>query len=338
MKNFKQSACSFSLQPSAFSLLPFALCLLPFAFCLAQKTVLVDGIAAHVNSHVITIHEVMREIPGGILKDLPKDEREERLREIFNATLSAMIDGRLILDEAKATGAQLAPWVVNNRAQEILDTFFKGDRAQLVAELAKDGKTHDEWRKELADDMLIQYMRHHNVERVTSVAPKDVRAHYAANTADFVSPETADVSLVVLEAFEDDALAEIGKTVDELLGKGVAFERVAQTLSGDETRGLGKVTHTNLGAIVPADVLRPELAEAVAKIRDKGHTPLLVVDGVGYILRRNASTPSRQLTLEDAWPLIENRLREKLARERYQSWVKMLRAKNYVKVFELPEK
>ena len=303
----------------------------------ASGTVLVDGIAAHVNSHVITINEVMREIPGGLFRDLPAGERETRLREVYAATLNAMIDGRLILEEAKASGAQLAAWAVNNRVQEILDTHFKGDRANLVAELAKDGKTLDEWRGELEDDMTIQYMRYQNVDRVLNVAPKDVRAHYDANTGDFLTPGTVDVSMIIFESFEEDALAKIGAAASKSLGQGAAFDRVAQTLSGDEARGLGKVTHANLGAIVPADDLRPELAEALAQIKDAGHTPLLIVDEVGYILRRNATTPPHQMTLGEAWPLIENRLRDQLARGRYQDWVTMLRNKNYVKIFDLPD-
>jgi len=312
------------------------LLLLPLALS-ANAPRLVDGVAAHVNRHIITINEVHREIPGGLFRDLPVAEREARLREVYEATLNAMVDGKLILDEARATGAQLAAWAVNNRAREILDNHFKGDRALLEAELAKDGKTYDEWRAELEEDMLVQYMRFHNVERTLSIAPREVRAHYAENAGLFVTPETVDVSLVILEAFEDDALAEIGRAVDQLLAEGVEFALVAQTLSPEKTRDLGKVTHTRLGAIVPAEDLRPELAEAVAKIADNEHSPLLVVDGVGYILRRAATTPARQLTLEDAWPHIENRLREQLARERHQTWVGRLREKSYVKIFKLPD-
>ena len=312
------------------------LLLLPLALS-ANAPRLVDGVAAHVNRHIITINEVHREIPGGLFRDLPVAEREARLREVYEATLNAMVDGKLILDEARATGAQLAAWAVNNRAREILDNHFKGDRALLEAELAKDGKTYDEWRAELEEDMLVQYMRFHNVERTLSIAPREVRAHYAENAGLFVTPETVDVSLVILEAFEDDALAEIGRAVDQLLAEGVEFALVAQTLSPEKTRDLGKVTHTRLGAIVPAEDLRPELAEAVAKIADNEHSPLLIVDGVGYILRRAATTPARQLTLEDAWPHIENRLREQLARERHQTWVGRLREKSYVKIFKLPD-
>ena len=301
------------------------------------RTRLIDGVAAHVNKHVITINEVLREIPGGLFRDLPPDEREARRREVYDLTLNAMIDGKLILDEARGTGAQLAAWAVNNRAQEIIDAHFKGDRALLAAELAKDGKTYDEWRKELEEDMLIQYMRYHNVERNISIAPKDVRAHYAANTEEFVTPETVDVALVIFEAFEDDALAEIGPAVAKLLDDGVAFARVANTLSSDKTRDLGKVTHTHLGSLVPADDLRPELAEALAKIKDGGHSPLLVVDGVGYVLHRDKTAPSRLMPMDEAWPFIENRLRDKLARERHQAWTGQLRKKSYINIFKLPD-
>ena len=301
------------------------------------RTRLIDGVAAHVNKHVITINEVLREIPGGLFRDLPPEEREARRREVYDLTLNAMIDGKLILDEARGTGAQLAAWAVNNRAQEIIDNHFKGDRALLAAELAKDGKTFDEWRKELEEDMLIQYMRYHNVERNISIAPKDVRAYYAANTEEFTTPETVDVALIILEAFEDDALAEIGPMIAKLLDDGVEFSRVAQTLSANEARSLGKATHTHLGSIVPADDLRTELAEAVAKIKDNGHSPLVVADGVGYVLHRDKTTPSRQMPMDEAWPFIENRLRDKLVRERHQAWVGQLRNKSYVNIFKLPD-
>jgi len=313
------------------------LLLLPLALC-AQNTIrLIDGVAAHVNKHVITINEVHREIPGGLYRNLPPDEREARLREVYDATLNAMIDGKLILDEARGTGAQLAAWAVNNRVQDIVDTHFKGDRALLTAELAQGGKTFDEWRKELEEDMLIQYMRYHNVDRTLTIAPKDVRAYYAAHTDEFLAPETVDVSLIIFESFEDDALAEIGPAVEKLLAEDVEFARVAQTLNSDQARALGNVTHTHLGSIFPAEDLRPELAEAVAKIADNGHTPLIIIDEIGYILRRDNSTPARQLPMEEAWPFIENRLRETLARERHQAWVGQLRKKSYVKIFKLPE-
>ena len=311
------------------------LLLLPAAL-LAQNAKLIDGVAAHVNSHTITIAEVMREIPPGLFRDLPADEREARYREVYDATLNAMIDAKLILDEAKASGAQIASWAIDSRVQEILDRSFKGDRALLTAELAKEGKTLEEWRKELEDDMTIQYMRFHNIERVLVVPPKNIRAFYADNTAEFLSPEQVDVSMIILEAIEEDTLEKLGTYIVELLGKGAEFSDLAQTLSTRHAQEVGNISFNNMGLIVPAEVLRPELAEALALVKDGGHTPLLVVDEVGYVLKRNATEPPRQMSLEDAWPFIEARLRDQLARERYLAWIQMLRKKSYVKAFQLP--
>ena len=312
------------------------LLLLPAAL-LAQNTKLVDGVAAHVNSHTITIAEVMREIPGGLFRDLPADEREARYREVYTATLNAMIDAKLILDEAKASGAQIASWAIDSRVQEILDRSFKGDRALLTAELAKEGKTFDEWRKELEDDMTIQYMRYHNIERALVVPPKNIRAFYADNTAEFLSVEHVDVSMITLDSVEDETLEKLGAAIIELLGQGVEFSRIAQTLSTRQAQEVGNISFRNMGKIVPAEDLRPELAEALAKIKDGGHTPLLVVDEVGFILKRNATEPPSQMSLEEAWPFIEARLRDQLARERYLAWTEMLRKKYYVKAFVLPK-
>jgi hypothetical protein len=270
-------------------------------------------------------------------QDLPVAEREAFLREIYAATLNAMIDAKLILDEAKASGAQIAPWAIESRVQEILDRAFKGDRAQLVAELAKEGKSFDDWRKELEDDMTIQFMRYNNIDRVLVVPPKSIRDFYAANPATFLAAETIDVSMIVLEAFEAETLKKLGGAITEPLAQGVDIARVAQTLDTPEARELGKITFRNPGFIIPGEDLLPELAEALAKIADNASSPLLVIDEVGYILKRNATEAPRQIPLEEAWPFIESRLREQLARERYLTWIEMLRKKYYIKAFGLPQ-
>lgn len=301
-----------------------------------SKPLIIDGIAAYVNNHTITITEVMKEIPGGLFKDLPAAEREPRLREIYSATLNAMIDSKLILDEAKASGAQLAAWAIDSRVQEIRDKNFKGDQALLAAELAKEGKTYGDWRTELEDDMTIQYMRYHNVDRTIVVPPKNIRAYYATNSVEYLSAEKIDVSMIILQSLEDTTLEDLGRTVTDLLDHNVEFARVAQTLSTKQAQEVGQISYKTMGFINPAEDLKPELADAVGQLKDGQHSPLLVVETVGYFLKRNATEAPRQMSLEDAWPFIESRLRDQLARERYRTWVDMLRRKSYVKILTLP--
>ena len=66
MKNFKTTACLFCLSPFV---------LLAQTTAPAQNTKLIDGVAAHVNSHTITIADVMREIPGNLFPGLPRASR-----------------------------------------------------------------------------------------------------------------------------------------------------------------------------------------------------------------------------------------------------------------------
>jgi hypothetical protein len=310
------------------NVLPFAFCLLPFLLP-AQKTARrVDGIAAYVNNHTITVADVWREMSPGVTA-----ANED---EVFNGILANMIDAKLVLDEAKATSVQIAAWAVDARVQEILDREFKGDHDLLATELARARKTHESWRQELEEVMIVQYMVHHNIERVLVVPPKDIRAFYADRTDEFFSPEKIDVSMIVLEAFEGEPLAKLGAAIIDRLAQGVEFARVAQTLDTPASRELGKISYSNMGFILPVEELRPELAEALAKIADNANTPLLVIEETGYILRRNATEPPRQIPLEEAWPFIESRLRDQLARERYLVWIEMLRKKYYIKAFGLP--
>lgn len=299
---------------------------------LAGKPQRVDGVAAYVNQHVLTIADVMREIPGALVNELPAGEREQKLRQIYTATLNAMVDSKLILDEAKASGAQIASWAIESRMQEILDQNFKGDPALLSERLARERKTRAEWRQELEEDMTIQYMRYHNVDRVVVVPPREIRAFYATNTTAFVETAKVDISMIVLESLDGKTLEEFGAAVTNALAKNTPFTKIAETFSTRLANEGGR-----LGLVNPDEDLRPELAGAVGKLKDGENTPLIIIDDVGYILRRNSSQDMRQMTLEEAWPMIENHLRQQLSADRYHAWVSMLRRKGYVKILTLPK-
>ena len=298
---------------------PLALLLLPCALLAQTTSRRVDGVAAYVNNHTITIADVWREMPPNV----PAAEEDE----VFAVILNAMVDAKLILDEARATNMQMPAWAVDARVQEIMDRNFKGDHDLLAAELVRARKTQEGWRRELEEEMIVQSMRIHHIERTLVVPPKDVRAHYAANAAEFVAPEKTDVSMLVAQGIEEDALAQIaaaGKPDPK-----VPFATLAQTLQAGD---IGKITVSNMGFILPAEDLRPELADAVAKLADGQYSPMLILDGVGYILSRNATEPARQIPLEEAWPFIETHLRNQLGRERFQAWVEMLRRKSHVQI------
>jgi hypothetical protein len=63
---------------------------------------------------------------------------------------------------------------------------------------------------------------------------------------------------------------------------------------------------------------------------------MLVLDGYGYIVRKDEQQDARALTFEEAAPYVESHLRMRHAEKLYKEWTDRLRTESYIKIFELP--
>lgn len=296
---------------------------------------LLDGVAAYVNERMITIAEVMTEVRNSVWVELPKAEREAKLRELYMATLDAMIDRRLILDAARASKAQVAAWAVENRVQEIVDQRFGGDRAKLIAALTERRMTYEEWHASIEEDLTIQLMRYGQVERNVSIPPKDVRAYYTAHQNDFLSQGGVQVGMIVFAAAKDGSatLEEQGAKIIKALAGGMNFADAARAYSQDGKAAQGG----DWGMVQPAEVFRPEIVAALAKLKVGEYSAAILLEDFGYIVRKVDEKKARPLTLDEAWPWVESRLRMQQSEQRYRDWVGRLRSRAYIKVYELPQ-
>ncbi len=86
----------------------------------------------------------------------------------------------------------------------------------------------------------------------------------------------------------------------------------------------------------PVDVFRKEIVEALDKLKPGETAPVVVLDGYGYIVRKDEQQDARALTFEEAAPYVESHLRMRQAEKLYKEWTDRLRAESYIKVFELP--
>ncbi len=297
-----------------------------------SRALLIDGVAAYVNEYVITIAEVMTEVRGSVWADLPAEDREAQLHKLYQGTLDAMINRRLILDSAKASGATIATWAVDERVQEVVNKQFGGDRAKLIAALASQRMALDEWRKTIEEELIVQSMRYNRVEKLVTVSSQAIRDYYAANPEQYSQAKGVDVSVIVVAAVDDASAAERGGLALKELEAGKPFAEVAKAYSIDSKAANGG----NWGVIDPAETFRPELADAISGLAVGATSPLLLLEDHGYILRKNSEVAPQTLTLEQAWPLVEGRLKMIEAEKKYNAWVSRLRKKAYIKIFELP--
>ena len=300
-----------------------------------NPAILLDGVAAYVNTEMITIADVMSEVRRSPWADTAPELREKRLRELYTATLNALIDRKLILAAAQKAKMELQSWAVDNRVREIVANNFDGDQTKLHNLLADRKIAYEEWKKNIEEDLKITAMRYQQVEKRVAPTPTEVRAEYEANKGRYQTETATAVSMIILDPPDkesDESVAVRAEKIAAALKAGTSFASLATTYSKDAKA----VNGGSWGKVNPEEVFRKEIVEVLNKLKPGETSPVVVLDGYGYIVRKDEQQDARPLTFEEAAPYVESHLRMRQAEKLYKEWTTRLRAESYIKVFELP--
>jgi len=284
---------------------------------------------------MITIGDVMSEVRRSPWADTAPELRERRLRELYTATLNALIDRKLILAAAQKAKMELQSWAVDNRVREIVANNFDGDQTKLHNLLADRKIAYEEWRKNIEEDLKITAMRYQQVEKRVAPTPTEVRAEYEANKGRYQTETATAVSMIILDPPDkesDESVAVRAEKIAAALKAGTSFASLATTYSKDAKA----VNGGSWGKVNPEEVFRKEIVEVLNKLKPGETSPVVVLDGYGYIVRKDEQQDARPLTFEEAAPYVESHLRMRQAEKLYKEWTTRLRAESYIKVFELP--
>lgn len=299
------------------------------------KGMLIDGVAAYVNGDFITISDVMTEVrrspyaSGGQLN-------EANLRKLYNITLNALIDRKLILEQAKKSKMSLQSWAVDNRIREIVANNFNGDESKLNQILSDRGISYEEWRKRIEEDLTVSAMRYQFIERRVQPTPAEVRAEYESNREKYQTERAVAVSMIILDpppaGSTNRTVAARAAEISAELKKGKSFAELAKIYSSDSKAANGG----SWGKINPDDVFRKEIRDALAALKPGQVSDVLILDDYGYIIRKDDQQDSRVLTYQEALPYAEGNLRMKMGEKLYKEWTARMRKAAYIKIVELP--
>lgn len=295
---------------------------------------LVDGVAAYVNGDFITISDVMTEVrrsPYAINRELS----EADLRKLYDITLNALIDRKLILEQAKKSKMSLQAWAIDNRIREIVANNFNGDESKLNELLSKRGISYEEWRKRIEEDLIVSAMRYQFIDKRIQPTPAEVRNEYEANREKYQTERAVAVSMIILDPPAGSTNLTVEARAAEIsaaLKKGKSFAELAKVYSSDSKAANGG----SWGKVNPDDVFRKEIRDALAALKPGEVSEVLVLDGYGYIIRKDDQQDSRVLTYQEALPYAEGNLRMKMGEKLYKQWTDRMRKAAYIKIVELP--
>ena len=253
----------------------------------------VDGVAAKVGSETILRSDVYDEMRRMGERD------DSRYAEVRNE----MIDRKLILKAAADAKMTMQEWVVENRVREIIGKAFGGDRSKLIETLSKQKTSYPEWYARMKEDMIVGAMRWNVIEKNVSASPSDVRREFEAHPERYKSDHRVTVSVILLKP------EEAGRRDFKELG-GKKYENVR-----------------------PEEQFKPEICREIEAMPKGTISRWIELEGWSFLIRKDAESESRNLSLEEAYDDVEAAVKAAEADRLYKAWIERLRAETYIRVF-----
>lgn len=294
-----------------------------------------DGVAARVDSSIITVGDVMAELrrhPDA--RDLNASGNETEMQSLYRAALNTLIERRLILKSAAAKKMEIPEWVIDNQIREIVHDMFGGDMNKLEEELARSKIPMTEYRGTIKEDVIIRGMRQQMVEQYVSASPSAMQKEYREHPERYRLEPKATVRVILLKPpSAGDGLPSVktrGTQILEEIAAGKNFSDLAVMYSADshaKDGGLWKDVN-------PEEAFRPEIAAEIAKLKVGMVSEMVDLDGWGFIVKKESEVSAKEMSFADAYDKIAWNVRNAAAKKAYDEWISRLKEDSFIKIVE----
>ncbi len=295
-----------------------------------------NGIAAIVEDKVITVDDIRREI-APIVPQIQREshsEREfnEKLLQLQDSVIQDLVDRVLIVkDFYKDEDHRVPASYVDNQVAEIIASQFEGDRSKYLAYLRSRGISQKEYRREVEEDMIYNYMRQQQRKSMSMISPVKIETFYNENKERFHQEDQVSLRLIQVTRGAGDTDETVRNKANDILAKfksGTPFADLARLYSQDSRRSKGG----DWGWQRKSD-LRAEFSEVIFKLnKNEASEPLIMPEGAFLLFVEDRKYAGIQ-SIDEVREQIEQILQQQLARQAQERWLERLRREAYVKMF-----
>lgn len=300
-----------------------------------------DGIVAIAEDKVITVDDVQREIAPYI----PQFQRESKSEQEFNRKVETqeddiiqnLIDRALIVKEfhKKKDGEKeekkIPESFIDNAVAQDLSEKFDNDRSKFYAYLRGKGETIKDYRRDVEEDIIYDYMRGQQRRSQTVVSPVRIEQFYKENKDQFYQEDSAHVRMIQFSRHEGDTDATLrskGELVLARMRAGEKFEDIAKDVSEDLHHNRGSdwswMTRGNMNSAFVDQVFALKKGESTP--------PIVTQDGCFIFYVEDRKYAGIQ-ALDQVRPQIEKMLQAQMTNDANERWLERLRRNGYVKHF-----
>ena len=295
-----------------------------------------NGIVAIAEDKVITVDDVRREINPLI----PQLNREARNEQDFNQKLEALQDNAIqnlidrvliIKDFQKDDKKHVPESFVDNQIADQLTDQFDNDRSKFLAYLRARGTTMRDYRKEVEEDIIYNYMMHQQHKSQSIVSPVRIEQYYKENKDKFYQDDSVHLRLIQLARSPgetDGGLRGKAESILLRLRSGEKFEDLAKEYSADSRRAKGG----DWGWQKRSD-LKPEFSEPLFAVKKGECTDPVVTPEGCFLLYADDRKYAGIQSLDEVRDQIERILVQQMGRQSSDRWLERLRRNGYVKLF-----
>jgi peptidyl-prolyl cis-trans isomerase SurA len=293
----------------------------------AYAAPLLDRVVAVVNKEVITWSELYRamefEVMSSDTKSMSAGDKQKLFKENEAAFLESMIDKKLQLQAAKKLDIDAGKEEIAD-AIEGIKKKYSMDEKEFEASLKKEGFSFDEYRKRLAEHIILSKVVSQQVRNKVVVTDEEVKKYMAGNTDTeyrvrqifFRKPEK-DADRTAVEARAGEVFQKVKDGED--------FAATALKYSEDATGRVGG----DLG-FIKKELLGKEFISVLSQMSvGDVSKPFWTARGL-HIIKLEEKVDAKNM--DEFRESVKKKLFEKKFDEEYRNWLRGLREKSFVEV------
>lgn len=294
-----------------------------------------NGIAAIAEGEIITIEQMRREMEPIVprLRAQARTEQEfaEGVRQISREILQNMIDRILIVKAAEEEGLLIPPSYIDQEYEDVLNRDFGGDRSRLLNYLQTQGMTNREFREDIYNRVVVNFMRQRNRRSQSEISPERIQEFYVHNKIRFYQDESIHLRQIVLTPKTHEPIESLRQTAKKIireLDEGADFDDTADKYCTDATAKKGG----DWGWIKRQDI-RSELSTVAFQLKPGEYSNLVELGEAIFILYCENKREEMIQPVTQVRDAIENILAGEIARKTQERWLLNLRENSYVRYF-----
>ncbi|MCF7668460.1 MAG: peptidyl-prolyl cis-trans isomerase [Verrucomicrobia bacterium] len=295
---------------------------------------LVDGIAVIVNDKVITYNDVQR-LVGPSLDVLSRqygnntELLREKLAEVQRSAIEQLVERELILHEFKEKGYNLPESIIEDEVQRRIRENY-GDRSRLIKTLQSKGRTYEDYRKGVREDIIIDSLRRKHISSEIIISPQKIENYYQENKDKFEVGDQVNLRIIVLgrDAGSDDVSRALAEEIVEKARGGSSFQMLASVYSEGSQKSQG-----GSWGWVERSVLRSDLAEVAFELEPGQVSNVIETPDAFYIMKVEDIMEAHVRPLSEVRDQIEQTLKDTERARLEDQWIERLKEKSFIRYF-----